>query len=83
MLITRLEVAGYRSVRRLVLPLEPLTVVVGPNGSGKTNLYRALYLLHVAAQGRLAPVLAEEGGCPAWCGPGRGRRSGRCGCPWA
>jgi predicted ATPase len=76
MLITRLEVAGYRSVRRLVLPLEPLTVVVGPNGSGKTNLYRALYLLHVAAQGRLAQVLAEEGGVPSvvWAGQREAKR---------
>jgi predicted ATPase len=70
MAITQLEVAGYRSVRKLVLPVGSLTVIVGPNGSGKTNLYRALYLLSVAAEGRLAQVLAEEGGVPSvlWAG---------------
>jgi predicted ATPase len=68
--ITQLEVAGYRSVRKLVLPVEPLTVIVGPNGSGKTNLYRSLYLLSAAAEGRLAQALAEEGGVPSvlWAG---------------
>jgi predicted ATPase len=70
MTVTRLEIAGYRSVRRLILPVHPVTVVVGPNGSGKTNLYRALYLLQAAAEGRLALTLAEEGGTPSvvWAG---------------
>jgi predicted ATPase len=74
--ITRLEVAGYRSVRKLSLELGPVNVVVGPNGSGKTNLYRALYLLVAAAEGRLARTLAEEGGTPSvlWAGPREGKK---------
>jgi predicted ATPase len=70
MTVTRLEIAGYRSVRSLGLTVHPVTVVVGPNGSGKTNLYRALYLLQAAAEGRLARTLAEEGGAPSvmWAG---------------
>ncbi|RKH13426.1 DUF2813 domain-containing protein [Corallococcus praedator] len=69
--ITRLEISGYRSVRQLHLELGPVNVVVGPNGSGKTNLYRALYLLAASAEGRLARTLAEEGGTPSvmWAGP--------------
>ncbi|MCP3063575.1 AAA family ATPase [Myxococcus sp. K38C18041901] len=69
--ITRLQIAGYRSVRRLSMELGPMNVIVGANGSGKTNLYRALYLLSVAAEGRLARTLAEEGGTPSvlWAGP--------------
>jgi predicted ATPase len=69
--LTRLDIAGYRSVRQLHLELGPVTVVVGPNGSGKTNLYRALYLLAAAADGRLARTLADEGGTPSvmWAGP--------------
>ncbi len=43
-------VNGYRSLRDLVLPLAPLTLVTGANGSGKTSLYRALRLLADAAQ---------------------------------
>jgi predicted ATPase len=70
MVIEELRVAGYRSVRDLTLPLGRINVLVGPNGCGKTNLYRALYLLSRAAAGQVAAALAEEGGMPSvlWAG---------------
>jgi len=37
-----------------------LTVFVGANGVGKTNLYRARQLLEAAAAGTLARELAAE-----------------------
>lgn len=69
---------GYRSLVDLRVPLGPLTVVVGENGSGKTNLYRVLRLLSRGAAGRLARTLLEEGGMPSvlWAGaPAGGRRA--------
>ncbi|MFI9511060.1 AAA family ATPase [Nocardia sp. NPDC052566] len=36
-----MAVENYRSLRRLVVPLRPLTVVTGSNGSGKSSMYRA------------------------------------------
>ncbi len=70
MTITSLHVAGYRSIRRLDLTPGPLNVVVGPNGCGKTNLYRSLWLLGQAAIGRFTAALSEEGGMPSvlWAG---------------
>ena len=70
-MILTLAVAGYRSVRNLVLPLDRLTVITGPNGSGKTSLYRALHLLAEVAQGRAISALAQEGGLGStlWAGP--------------
>lgn len=64
-------VSNYRSLRDLKLKLEPLTLVTGANGSGKSNLYRALRLLQQAADGRLAEAVAQEGGIPSlqWAGP--------------
>jgi predicted ATPase len=41
-IITRLCIAGYRSLRDVRLEIGPLTVVTGANGSGKSSLYRAL-----------------------------------------
>lgn len=65
MAITDLHIRGYRSVRELHLPLGPVNMLVGPNGCGKTNLYRALRLMTAAAEGRLARTLADEGGMPS------------------
>jgi predicted ATPase len=70
-MLTTLAVANYRSLRDLVLPLQGLNVLTGANGSGKSNVYRALRLLADTAQGRVIPSLAREGGLPStlWAGP--------------
>jgi predicted ATPase len=66
-----LAVAGYRSLRDLVVSLDRLNLVTGANGSGKSNLYRALRLLAEIAQGRVIASLAREGGLQStlWAGP--------------
>ena len=84
-MIHTLGVAGYRSLRNLVVPLGPLTVVTGPNGSGKSSFYRALRLLSDVARGRMAQALAAEGGFASalWAGPERimpAMRRGTCRC---
>jgi predicted ATPase len=80
--LTALAVENYRSLRRLVLPMERLNVVTGANGSGKSNLYRALRLLADSARNGAVAALAREGGLAStlWAGsPGAGRslRQGR------
>jgi predicted ATPase len=66
-----LAVANYRSIRSLVMPLSQLNLITGANGSGKSNLYRALRLLADAAQGSIVSSLAREGGLSStlWAGP--------------
>lgn len=66
-----LAVSNYRSLRDVIVPLRKLNVVTGANGSGKSNLYRALRLLAEAAQGRVVQSLAREGGLQStlWAGP--------------
>jgi predicted ATPase len=44
-LLTTLAIAGYRSLRELIVPLARLNVITGPNGTGKSSVYRALRLL--------------------------------------
>jgi predicted ATPase len=70
-MISRLCIAGYRSLRDVRLELAPLTVVTGANGTGKSSLYRALRLLADVAQGRIIQSLAIEGGLSSvlWAGP--------------
>jgi predicted ATPase len=79
--IATLAVENYRSLRRLIVPLAPLTVVTGANGTGKSSLYRALRLLADAARNGAVAALAREGGLPStlWAGPekiGRAVREG-------
>lgn len=75
MRVERIEVEGYRSLRSLSLKLGRVTVIVGRNGTGKTNLYQSLHLLSAAARGAFARTIAEEGGMQSllWAG---GRKKG-------
>ncbi len=65
-----ISVKGYRSIRALEFELGQLTVVIGENGTGKSNLYRALSLMREAATGGLANAIALEGGMRSvlWAG---------------
>ncbi|MCB1612625.1 MAG: AAA family ATPase [Xanthomonadales bacterium] len=80
-MLTTLAIANYRSLRDLTLPLQALTVIAGANGSGKSNLYRALRLLAETAQGNVVGALAREGGLAStfWAGPERFSRGMRAG----
>jgi len=80
--LTTIAIENYRSLRDLRLPLEPLNVITGANGTGKSSLYRALRLLADCASGRVISSLAREGGLESvlWAGPehlGAAVRSGR------
>lgn len=75
MTIRTITIQGFRSVRNMTLQLSQLNIVSGPNGCGKSNLYKAVRLLHEAACGRLSQAIAEEGGIQKvmWAG---GQRKG-------
>lgn len=72
-MLTTLAIANYRSLLDLKLSLGQLTVIVGQNGSGKSNLYKALRLLADTSRGEsnVINALAMEGGLPStfWAGP--------------
>ena len=49
LLVTHLELAGFRSYERFTVEPDPeLTVLVGPNAAGKTNIIEAVELLTAA-----------------------------------
>lgn len=70
LMLRDVRIAGYRSLRSIHFPVGRLSVFVGANGVGKTNLYRALELLQASAAGTLAHALAAEGGMESalWAG---------------
>ena len=78
-MIRTIAIHGYRSLRELVLPLGPLTVITGANGTGKSSVYRSLRLLADVAQNAVVASIAREGGLPStfWAGPATIARSVR------
>lgn len=62
MKFTEITVEGYRSLLDVSTPLHPLTVMIGPNGSGKTALLEVFLLLRSATQEKLAEALEGLGG---------------------
>lgn len=62
MQLTACEIAGYRSLRAVRLPLGPVSVLLGENGAGKTNILTSLQLLQAAATGAICRMLVDEGG---------------------
>ena len=79
LMLRDVRIAGYRSLRSIHFPVGRLSVFVGANGVGKTNLYRALELLQAAAAGTLAQALAAEGGMESalWAGERRRHEQAR------
>lgn len=69
-MLESVEIRGYRSLREFRLRLGNVTLVTGQNGVGKSNLYRALWMVQRMADGRFAESIAADGGMPAilWAG---------------
>lgn len=43
--VTRIRARNFRSLAQVNLRLQPLSVLIGPNGSGKTNVLNVLRFL--------------------------------------
>ena len=51
MYLSRLQIQRFRTLYDVDLALKPLTIIIGPHASGKSNLFKALRLLHDAVAG--------------------------------
>jgi predicted ATPase len=51
-MIKEFRIENFKSYREAVLPLAPLTLLIGPNASGKSNALEALQFLSWLARGR-------------------------------
>jgi predicted ATPase len=49
--LTQANIEYFRSLYNVELPLKPLTILIGPNASGKSNLFKALRFLYDAVAG--------------------------------
>jgi predicted ATPase len=62
MKITQLTVEGFRSLRQVCWQPGDLNIIIGPNGTGKTNVLRLLELMVASAQGKLGASVQAAGG---------------------
>jgi predicted ATPase len=60
-MITLLKVCNYKSLENVELPLGPLHVFVGPNNSGKSNLFDAFQFLRELSETGLQAVHSRGG----------------------
>ena len=49
--LSHLHIRHFRSLYNVTLELKPLTILIGPNASGKSNVFKALQFLHDAVAG--------------------------------
>jgi len=62
MKITQLDIEGFRSLRKVSWKPGDLNVIIGPNGTGKSNLLRFIELIAISAQGRMGKYIQSLGG---------------------
>jgi predicted ATPase len=60
--LVELTARNYRSLRDVVIPLSPLSVLVGPNNSGKSNVLDLIRFLNDSVRFDLTKALEMRGG---------------------
>jgi predicted ATPase len=60
--LDRLQIRGFKSIREADLELPRLSVMIGANGAGKSNLIAVFELLHALVHERLQVYVQQAGG---------------------
>jgi len=65
MALKHIEIDGFKSIRELKLDLRPLNILIGSNGSGKSNFISLFKLLNQAVEQRFQLSVRQAGGANA------------------
>src|SRR5271167_4710893 len=60
-----IEVSNWKSLREVRLSLSPINVLIGKNGSGKSNLIHFFNMLNRMMTGSLQEYIGQRGGASA------------------
>ncbi len=60
--LTSLRLAGWKSIRDAEIELRPLTILIGANGAGKSNLVGFFKLMNEMMRGRFQEQIGRTGG---------------------
>lgn len=61
-MITRIEIAGYKSIKSLELDLQPINILLGGNGAGKSNFISLFSLIRNIYNQNLQNYIQKKGG---------------------
>jgi predicted ATPase len=59
--LQKISVEGFKSIQSLTLNIEPVNLLLGANGAGKSNFLSLFSFLNHLAQGRLSSYVARNG----------------------
>lgn len=59
--LSRVLIAGFKSIREADVRLRPLNILIGPNGAGKSNFIALFRTLNEMVEGRFQ-LFVEQGG---------------------
>src|SRR5216684_6910688 len=71
MSLEHIEVSGFKSIRALKLDLRRLNILIGSNGSGKSNFISLFKLMNQAVEGNFQHAVRLAGGANALLHYGR------------
>jgi predicted ATPase len=63
--LERVHIAGFGSLADVTFEPGPLTVLIGANGSGKSNLLRTFKMVPLMRTGSLGKLVGDAGGASA------------------
>ena len=73
-MLTRIEIDGFKTFEGFALDLQPFSAIVGPNASGKSNLFDAIRFLSLLAQHDVRTAMQGLRGSTGGAVPEDGRR---------
>lgn len=69
--LNNIDIRGYKSIRELSLELKSLNILIGANGSGKSNFISFFKMLNEMVENRLQLHVATKGGANSFLHYGR------------
>lgn len=59
-MIDYIEIEGFKSIKKMAIELRPINILIGSNGSGKSNFISFFKLINAIFNGRLQRYVLEE-----------------------
>lgn len=59
--LENIKVQGFKSIKKLDLKMEPINILIGANGSGKSNFISLFTFLRNLSEGKLQNYVAKQG----------------------